>query len=66
MGEQERRILADFTAAAAVGSPDTVRHGMADFIERTGANELMLVAQIFDHSARLRSFEIAKEVAQAI
>ncbi len=66
LGEQERRILADFTAAAAVGSPDTVRQGMADFVQRTGANELMLVAQIYDHSARLRSFEIAKEVAQSI
>ena len=66
LGEQERRILADFTAAAAVGSADSVRQGMTDFIARTGANELMLVAQIYEHSARLRSFEIAKEVAQTI
>jgi hypothetical protein len=30
-------------------------------VNRTGADELMLTSQIFDHGARLRSFEIAAE-----
>ena len=34
---------------------------MQAFIERTGADELMITSQIFDHAARLRSFEIAAE-----
>ena len=42
-----------------IGSPETVRRGMEDFIARTGADELMITSQIFDHAARLRSFEIA-------
>ncbi len=33
---------------------------------QTGADELMLTAQIFDHAARLRSFEIAAEVREEI
>ena len=49
-------------AYAVVGSPDTVRNGLKTIIERTGADELMLTAQIFDHNARLRSFEIAAAV----
>jgi hypothetical protein len=32
------------------------------FVSRTGADELMLTSQIFDHSARLRSYEIAASV----
>jgi hypothetical protein len=39
-----------------------VRHGLKAIIERTGADELMLTAQIFDHNARLRSFELAAAV----
>jgi hypothetical protein len=38
---------------------------MNAFIERTGADELMIAGQIFDHTARLRSYEITAEVAQA-
>jgi len=43
---------------AIVGSPATVNRGIADFIERTGVDELMVTAAIFDHGARLRSFEL--------
>lgn len=43
---------------AAVGAPDTVRRKLGDFLRATGADELMVTAQIFDHAARLRSFEI--------
>jgi len=46
-------------AYAVVGSPDTVRRGLKAIIDRTGADELMLTAQIYDHAARLRSFELA-------
>ena len=41
-----------------VGGPETVRKGLADFIAYTGADELMVTAQIHDHAARLRSFEL--------
>lgn len=41
-----------------VGSPDTVRGGLKDFIARTGVDELMTTGAIFDHDARLRSFEL--------
>ncbi|MGA0795479.1 MAG: LLM class flavin-dependent oxidoreductase, partial [Quisquiliibacterium sp.] len=42
-----------------VGSPDTVRAGLEKFIEQTGADELIVSGPIYDHAARLRSFEIA-------
>ncbi|AUX40911.1 hypothetical protein SOCE26_023130 [Sorangium cellulosum] len=43
---------------SVVGSPETVRRGLLDFITRTRADELMVTSQIFDHAARRRSFEI--------
>ena len=50
------------SACAIVGGPDTVRRGLDDFIRRTGADELMVTANIFDHAKRKRSFEIVAEV----
>ena len=39
---------------------------MEALIAETRADELMLTAQIYDHTARLRSFEIAAEVRHRI
>ncbi|MBZ5627066.1 MAG: MsnO8 family LLM class oxidoreductase [Acidobacteriia bacterium] len=61
-----RAILADSQACAIVGGPDTVRHGLDEFIRRTGADELMVTANIFDHSKRKRSFEIVAELHGAM
>jgi luciferase family oxidoreductase group 1 len=55
----ELSLLGQAFSCAVVGAPDTVRRGLADFIARTGADELMISTQIFDHAARLRSYEIA-------
>jgi luciferase family oxidoreductase group 1 len=57
-----RAILADALACAIVGGPDTVRRGLDDFVHRTGADELMVTANIFEHAKRKRSFEIVAEV----
>ena len=53
-----RSILDQALGRAIVGSPDTVRRGLRAFAVETGADELMITSQIFDHDARLRSFEI--------
>lgn len=47
---------------AIVGSPTTVRAGLERFIAATAADELMITAQIFDHAARLRSYEIVADI----
>ena len=59
-----RAILEDALGCAVVGGPDTVRRGLDDFIRRTGADELMVTANIFDHAKRKRSFEIVAEAAR--
>jgi len=51
---------------AIVGDPDTVREKLADFIALTGVDELMITASIYDHRARLRSFEIAMDAQRAL
>ena len=61
-----RAMLADALSCSVVGGPDTIRQGIDAFVRSTGADELMVTAQIFDPAARKRSFEIlAREVMQA-
>ncbi|GGA01804.1 LLM class flavin-dependent oxidoreductase [Dyella caseinilytica] len=53
-------------ACAIVGSADTVREGLAAFIERHRPDELMLTANIFDHAKRKRSFELAMQAREQL
>jgi luciferase family oxidoreductase group 1 len=59
----ERAELQHTLSTAVVGSPETVRAGVADFIRRTSPDELIVTGQIFDHSARVYSYEILQEVS---
>jgi alkanesulfonate monooxygenase SsuD/methylene tetrahydromethanopterin reductase-like flavin-dependent oxidoreductase (luciferase family) len=61
-----KALLADVLTCSAVGSPETVRNALATFIERTRPDELMITAQMFDHSARLRSYEIAADIRKSL
>ncbi|MFP2912570.1 LLM class flavin-dependent oxidoreductase [Pyxidicoccus sp. 3LFB2] len=66
LNELERSFLEHMLSCTVVGSPATVRRGLEAFIERTGADELMVTGQIYDHAARLRSFEITAQVHDAM
>jgi luciferase family oxidoreductase group 1 len=55
-------MLESVLSCSAIGGPDTVKRSLDAFIARTGADELMVTSQIFDHQARLRSYEITAQV----
>jgi luciferase family oxidoreductase group 1 len=59
-----RGMLAESMSCAVFGGPDTVRQGLEAFAARTGADELMITANIFDHEKRKRSFAIVAEMAE--
>jgi len=58
----ERHLLGQITACSAVGAAQTVRNEMQAFVDRTGADEIIVSSHIYDHGARLRSYEIAAEI----
>lgn len=51
---------------AIVGSPETVREGLGRLVAETGADEIMVVSSVFDHAARIRSYEILMDVARSL
>ncbi len=59
---QEKASASMTLLCSVVGSPETVERGLLKFIEVTQPDELITTAHIYDHSARLRSFEILSEV----
>ncbi|HEY1415163.1 MAG TPA: LLM class flavin-dependent oxidoreductase [Caulobacteraceae bacterium] len=61
-GEARGRLSGALTEAI-VGSPATVEARLADFVRRTGADEIMVTSSVFDHAARMQSFEIIAEAA---
>lgn len=54
----EKAGVEGFLRYAFVGSPETVKRGLASFIDATGADEVITTARIYDPQARLRSFEL--------
>jgi luciferase family oxidoreductase group 1 len=60
-----RAMLDEVLSASAIGSPQTVRAALVEFIARTRPQELMITSQIFDHNARLHSYGITAEIAGA-
>ncbi|MBB3962858.1 LLM class flavin-dependent oxidoreductase [Rhizobium metallidurans] len=62
----EKAQAQQMLARSIIGSPETVRTGLERLVEETGADELMIVSDVYDHRARLRSFEMIAEAGRDI
>ena len=59
--EGERFLVESRMAVAVIGGPATVERKLTRFLEETGVDEVIFSSDLYDHIARLRSFEIAAE-----
>lgn len=62
IGGAERALLNQVLSCSAIGNEDTVLSEITAFIAKTKPDELMITSQIFDHSARLHSYEITARI----
>ena len=62
----EKFMVERALACAVVGGPATVEKGLAAFMERHRPDELMVTANVFDHVARKRSFQLAMQAREAL
>ena len=65
LGPLEREQLDSVLSNAIVGGPETVARGLSEFLALTSADEIIIAGQIFDHAARLKSYEIVAETRQS-
>ena len=66
LGPQAAAMLDHVLQCTAIGSRETVTRQLAAFVERTGADELILTSSIFDHDKRKRSLSIAAEAMRTL
>ncbi|MNW53307.1 hypothetical protein D3C74_308650 [compost metagenome] len=60
----EKALVQRQLGYAAIGSPATVKAKLEEYIRQTGADELIVAGQIYDHQARLHSYELLSELAK--
>ncbi|MFC7060958.1 LLM class flavin-dependent oxidoreductase [Halobacillus seohaensis] len=60
--EQEKQALQQQLGASIIGGPEKVRAELQNFLNDTQADEMMVISQIYDHDARLRSYEIVADI----
>lgn len=57
----EQALIQERTSSSVVGDPASVKAQLADLVQRTGADELIITTMIYDHAERVRSFELLAE-----
>ena len=60
--EFEEAAVRQMMSYAFIGEPSSVKEDLQAFLEETGVNELMITSHIYDHQARIRSYEILAEL----
>ncbi|MGN6788744.1 MAG: LLM class flavin-dependent oxidoreductase [Rhodanobacteraceae bacterium] len=65
LAPQGRKLLEHVLSCSAIGSSGTVAEAINAFIARTGADEIILTSNMYDHAARLRSIEIVAGMIEA-
>lgn len=63
---QEAAAVKQMMAYSFIGSKEKINTDMQRFLARSGVNEVMATSHIYDHPARLRSYEIFAEVMKGI
>jgi luciferase family oxidoreductase group 1 len=62
----EQQMVESRLSVAAIGGPQTIRTQLAAFFRATQADEVMFTSDVYEHSARLRSFELAAQAMQEL
>ncbi|WP_085317198.1 LLM class flavin-dependent oxidoreductase [Derxia lacustris] len=65
LAPQQRAVIDDALACTATGTPEAVAAELRAFIERTGADEVMVASAIHDQASRLRSYSLLMQAMQA-
>lgn len=64
--DAEEAAIAHRSSYAVVGSAATAQQRLEELLEETAADEFIAVAQIYDHQARLRSYELGAEIFRSL
>ncbi|MEO8770899.1 MAG: LLM class flavin-dependent oxidoreductase [Ferruginibacter sp.] len=63
---EQRAAVQQMLTYSFIGSAETIKNKMKSFLQQTGVNEIMATSHIFDHSERLKSYEIFGKLMKSI
>ncbi len=63
---QDQMLLESVLSCSAIGTQGQVKEGVDEFVKETGADELMITAMVYDHAARLRSYELVSGLQRTL
>lgn len=63
--EPEKAAIFQMMKYTFIGGPETIKEKLQRFLDETGVNEIMVTSHIYDHTARLRSYEILAGLLKA-
>ena len=66
LNESQRQVVSQMSKCSAVGDAENVEAAISEFLQATSADEIIFNCSIFDHEARLRSYEITSQVMNGI
>ena len=61
----EKALVYDRLGGSITGGPEKVKNELRSFLDRTQADELIIHAMIYDHEARMRSYEITADAMKS-
>lgn len=64
LSDMEETAIQQMATYSFIGHPEKIREGLRAFVKKTQADELIIASQIFDHNARVHSYEIVRQVLQ--
>ncbi|MEC8682054.1 MAG: LLM class flavin-dependent oxidoreductase, partial [Bacteroidota bacterium] len=62
----ERMQIEKMMFYSFIGSKETIAQGLQTFVEETRVNEIIVIANIYDQAARLKSYQLVSEVFDAL
>jgi luciferase family oxidoreductase group 1 len=63
--EYEKELLNQMLSLSFIGSPETIKKNLEDFVEQTKVDEIMIISNIFDQKAKIHSYELFSEVMKS-
>lgn len=65
-GIQEEHAVGQMLAYSFIGGPQKLKQRIRTFLQKTQVDEIMATSHIFDHDARIRSYQLFSQIVQEI
>jgi alkanesulfonate monooxygenase SsuD/methylene tetrahydromethanopterin reductase-like flavin-dependent oxidoreductase (luciferase family) len=60
--EEQKAYLDQMLSLSFIGSRETIKKDLQEFIKRTQIDEIMIISNIYDQKAKIHSYELFAEI----